>query len=69
MKKFRVKNFVVMGGLNFLTCARTLAAPKGDVMNSIVSEIVEEFGRDCAFAATMYIKRCGRQLLEKCRSV
>jgi len=26
---------------------------------------MEEFGRD-AFTATMYIKRCGRQLLEKC---
>jgi len=29
---------------------------------------MEEFGRD-AFTATMYIKRCGRKLLEKCWSV
>jgi len=52
-KNFRVKkNFVVTGGLNFGRSVRDLAWRSSE-------EIV-------AFVANMYIKRCERQLLEKC---
>jgi len=47
--------FVVTGGLNFEHVGRRVR----DLAWSSSEEIV-------AFAANMYIKRCERQLLEKC---
>jgi len=58
-----------MDGLNIFNTRACW--PKGDIMNSTTCErsSVEELREIVAFAATMYIKRCGRQLLEKCWSV
>ena len=55
-KRFRVKKiFVVTGGLNF--------EHVGQRVRDLVWRSSEEI---VAFAANMYIKRCERQLLEKC---
>ena len=66
-KKFRVKNFIVTGGLNFNMLAEGWHHLNSSGIRARVRDLAWRSSEEIvAFAATMYIKRCGRQLLEKC---